>query len=158
MTVVASSADLGRLVKQVRKAAGMTQAEAAGACGVGVRFFSELENGKASVQFDSVLAVLNGLGLQLRLSNAVDDVVELPRNVEQQQAELAVELQGHGETAVAKQVQNPAATEALRHYHAAVKQVARLQRVADAINVTANNPTQATNSSAVSPRRSLTGL
>ena len=38
--------EIGSMVKKKRKAYGLTQKEAAGLCNVGVRFLSELENGK----------------------------------------------------------------------------------------------------------------
>ncbi len=56
---------LGLLIRQRRKADGMTQAELAGLCGVGNRFLSELERGKATAELGKVLRVLRGLGLEL---------------------------------------------------------------------------------------------
>ena len=43
----------------------MTQVEASALCNVGVRFFSELENGKATLQVDKVLKVANLLGIKI---------------------------------------------------------------------------------------------
>lgn len=63
------AAQLGLKVREKRKADGLTQQDLAAIANVGVRFVSELENGKPSVQLDSVLAVLHALGLQLMLSN-----------------------------------------------------------------------------------------
>jgi len=63
--IVGSSQDLGVLVRNKRKQDELTQIELAGLTGVGVRFLSELENGKPSVQLDKVLLVLAGLGLKL---------------------------------------------------------------------------------------------
>ena len=60
---------LGLKVREKRKADGLTQQDLAAIANVGVRFVSELENGKPSVQLDSVLAVLQALGLQLMLLN-----------------------------------------------------------------------------------------
>jgi transcriptional regulator with XRE-family HTH domain len=51
-----------------RKADGLTLAETAGLTNVGVRFLSELENGKPTVRLDKLLLVLNALGLQLHLT------------------------------------------------------------------------------------------
>ena len=59
--------DLGNVIRATRKAQGATQAEFASLCGVGVRFISELENGKPTVEFGKVLTVLNSLGLNLNL-------------------------------------------------------------------------------------------
>jgi y4mF family transcriptional regulator len=59
--------DLGIEVRQARRAAGLDQATAAGLLGVGTRFLSELERGKATVRLDLVLQVLEGLGLELEI-------------------------------------------------------------------------------------------
>lgn len=59
------SVQLGNRVRDKRKKDGLTQQDLAAVAGVGVRFVSELENGKPSVQLNTVLAVLAALGLQL---------------------------------------------------------------------------------------------
>ena len=64
---ISGVSDIGRLVRAQRKAQGATQAEFAALCGVGVRFISELENGKSSVELGKVLQVLNSLGLEVTL-------------------------------------------------------------------------------------------
>ena len=61
--------DIGRLVRESRKVQGATQAEFASLCGVGVRFVSELENGKPTVELGKVLTVLQCLGLELSLQS-----------------------------------------------------------------------------------------
>jgi HTH-type transcriptional regulator/antitoxin HipB len=65
---IASSADIGRLVRQKRKADKLTLAEAAALCNVGYRFFSNIENGKSTAQIGKVLQVLTGLGLEIGIS------------------------------------------------------------------------------------------
>jgi len=55
---------IGELIKTVRKEQGFTQAEAAGYLNVGIRFLSELENGKPTAQLGKVLQVLEGLGYE----------------------------------------------------------------------------------------------
>lgn len=60
---------LGLRVRNKRKQDGLTQQDLASVANVGVRFVSDLENGKTTVQFDSVMAVLQALGLQLSLSS-----------------------------------------------------------------------------------------
>lgn len=60
---ILSPRKLGRAVRAKRKADGLTQAKAAALCGVGVRFISDLENGKSTVELGKVLSVLAGLGL-----------------------------------------------------------------------------------------------
>ncbi len=56
---------IARMVREKRKASGLTQATAAALCGVGTRFFVELEQGKQSLHIGKVIKVLNGLGLAL---------------------------------------------------------------------------------------------
>jgi hypothetical protein len=46
----------------------LTQAKAAGLLGVGIRFLSELERGKKSVELDLVLRVLDRLGFELAIA------------------------------------------------------------------------------------------
>ena len=62
---ISTTAELGRLVRQSRKAAGVLQVDAAGMSGVGVRFLSELERGKPTVELGKVLQVLQRLGLEI---------------------------------------------------------------------------------------------
>lgn len=64
---VNNAADIGVCVRAQRKAQGATQPEFAALCGVGVRFISELENGKSTMEVGKVLKVLKCLGLQLTL-------------------------------------------------------------------------------------------
>ncbi|MGN0907044.1 MAG: helix-turn-helix transcriptional regulator [Bullifex sp.] len=66
---VTSVADIGIIVREKRKKTGMTQKEAAGIIGVGVRFLSELENGKPTLEIDKVLRVLVFLGIDLEASD-----------------------------------------------------------------------------------------
>ena len=65
--------DISSLVKKRRKNLKLTQAECAAFCGVGIRFFSELENGKQSLHLGKVMQVLQTLGLKISISeNGVD--------------------------------------------------------------------------------------
>mgnify|MGYP001815540781 CR=1 FL=1 len=59
--------DLGRCVRARRKAQGATQAEFASLCGVGIRFISELENGKPTMELGKVMQVLKCLGLEVSI-------------------------------------------------------------------------------------------
>ncbi len=54
-------------VRARRAALGLTQQDLADLAGVSERFVRFVEQGKPSVQLDSLLAVLNTLGLELRL-------------------------------------------------------------------------------------------
>lgn len=62
---ISTTEDLGRCVRAQRKAQGATQAEFASLCGVGIRFISELENGKPTMELGKVLQVLKCLGLEV---------------------------------------------------------------------------------------------
>jgi y4mF family transcriptional regulator len=59
---------IGRIVKKERKALGLTQADLALTSGTGLRFISDLENGKPTCQLGKTLIVLRTLGLRLTLS------------------------------------------------------------------------------------------
>ena len=63
-----SSKDVGQAVRTARKAAGLTQRELAEECGCGVRFLSELENGKPTIELGRAIRVLNTLSLDLDIS------------------------------------------------------------------------------------------
>lgn len=62
---VLTAQDIGRIVRQKRKADGLTLEEAAAICGVGYVFLCSLENGKETVRLDKVLQVTRGLGIEL---------------------------------------------------------------------------------------------
>lgn len=62
---IESPEDLARCVRARRTEQGATQAEFAALCGVGVRFVSDLENGKPTAQIGKTLQVLRCLGLEL---------------------------------------------------------------------------------------------
>lgn len=57
--------ELGKLVRAHRKAQSATQGEFASLCGVGVRFISDLENGKPTMEMGKVIHVLQCLGLEM---------------------------------------------------------------------------------------------
>ena len=61
--------ELGRIVKKERKAMGLTQADLALTSGTGMRFISDLENGKPTCQIGKTLTILKTLGLRLALSS-----------------------------------------------------------------------------------------
>jgi len=55
----------GERVKQRRKELGMNQADLALVSGTGVRFISDLENGKETCELGKALKVLANLGIDL---------------------------------------------------------------------------------------------
>ncbi len=61
--------ELGRTVRKTRKGMGLTQADLALASGTGLRFISDLENGKSKCQVGKTLAVVDTLGLRLSVSS-----------------------------------------------------------------------------------------
>jgi y4mF family transcriptional regulator len=65
---VFSSMDVGKAVRDARKAAGLTQRELAELCNCGVRFLSELENGKPTIELGRAMRVLNTLSLDVEIS------------------------------------------------------------------------------------------
>ena len=54
-------------IKNLRKKNDLTQVEFAKRAGVGLRFFRELEQGKATVRMDKLVQVLDFLGYHLEL-------------------------------------------------------------------------------------------
>ena len=62
---ILSAKDAGDIVCRYRKKQNLTQVELAGLAQTGTRFISELENGKATVQFDKVMHVLHLLGVDV---------------------------------------------------------------------------------------------
>ncbi len=61
--VVKGPAEIGEIVRQLRKAAKLTQIDAAAMCKVGTRFLSDLENGKPTLHLGKALHVLKNFGL-----------------------------------------------------------------------------------------------
>ena len=57
------AAEVGRLVRETRKAQRISQEQLAGVANTGIRFISDLENGKPTVQLEKAIRVLEALGL-----------------------------------------------------------------------------------------------
>ncbi len=73
---IISVESISEAVKNRRKQLGLTQSETAAMCNVGARFFSELENGKETLQMNKVLHCLEMLGINLYAVNREDDTGE----------------------------------------------------------------------------------
>ncbi len=58
---------IGQVVRDERKAQGLSQTELGDLAGTGLNFISQLERGKETVRLDKTLAVLNVLGLELSI-------------------------------------------------------------------------------------------
>jgi len=69
--------DLGSAIRTVRKAKGYTLEQIAGVTGVGVRFLSELENGKPTVELNKALRVASILGITIAASDPDGHVARL---------------------------------------------------------------------------------
>ena len=64
-TKIKNAEDLGRVVREARKAQKLSQNDLAGMAGTGRRFIVDLEKGKETVQFGKVLRVLATLGVSV---------------------------------------------------------------------------------------------
>lgn len=62
---VITANDFGRLIRDARKKAKLTQAQLAAACSIGERFLRELEKGKPTCQLEKALFVARMLGIKL---------------------------------------------------------------------------------------------
>jgi len=65
--LLSNSEELGEQIRRERKSQGLTLVEAAGLCGVSVRFFSELENGRDTCSIGRIFIITQSLGLDLHL-------------------------------------------------------------------------------------------
>lgn len=66
-TIIRIPGEFGDAIKEARKRAGLSQADAAAMCKLGTRFLSDLENGKSSVHLGKALQVLRAFGLVIAL-------------------------------------------------------------------------------------------
>ena len=64
---ITSAKDLGAAIRTARESIGLQQASAALLSGVGIRYLSDLENGKDTVRLGLALKVIAGLGLALAI-------------------------------------------------------------------------------------------
>jgi y4mF family transcriptional regulator len=65
MKYVTTTQALGKTVKEVRKAQGLTQEQLASVSGIGRRFIIDLESGKESCHLGKTIQILAMLGLEL---------------------------------------------------------------------------------------------
>ncbi|MBI5450741.1 MAG: helix-turn-helix transcriptional regulator [Gammaproteobacteria bacterium] len=64
---ISSVAELGAILRAVRKESGLTQRDAAALCNVSLPFLNGLEQGKSTAQIGKVLSVCHRLGIDVRL-------------------------------------------------------------------------------------------
>ena len=69
---IKNAEDLGRVVREARKAQKLSQDDLAGMSGTGRRFIVDLEKGKETVQFGKVLRVLATLGVSVAATRKWD--------------------------------------------------------------------------------------
>ena len=60
---LSNAADVGKLILAERKRQKLSQLQLAGLANTGIRFISDVENGKGTVQLQKLLAVISALGL-----------------------------------------------------------------------------------------------
>jgi y4mF family transcriptional regulator len=65
---ISDPAAMGRLIRDARRALGLTQPDLALSAGVGVRFLVDIEKGKPTAQIGKVMQVLAALGVEMALS------------------------------------------------------------------------------------------
>lgn len=63
---------LGRKIRDLRRAQGITQAQLAGLANTGVRFIGDLENGKETCQIGKLQRVLAALGVDILIRSPYD--------------------------------------------------------------------------------------
>ncbi len=65
---VLTVAEIGELIRTERKRQRILQQDLADLSGVSLHFLSNLENGKATVEFQKVLLVFRSLGIEMQLT------------------------------------------------------------------------------------------
>lgn len=60
-----SPSSIGQLIRATRKKLGVTQKDLALTSGTGLRFLTDLENGKPTCQIGKVLNILHALGIRI---------------------------------------------------------------------------------------------
>ena len=63
--IATDSPALGRIISSERKRQGYTQAQLAEACGVGITYLCNLENGKETAELGKALRIIQMLGIDL---------------------------------------------------------------------------------------------
>ena len=69
---IMSCEELGKAIRDLRRSQGVTQAQLAGLSNTGVRFISDLENGKETCQLGKILHVLATLGVDVFIQSPYD--------------------------------------------------------------------------------------
>ncbi len=69
---IKTSAELGSLIRRVRKNQHMTQSDLAGATGTGVRFIVDLESGKPTCELEKSLTIALMLGIKITATDPAE--------------------------------------------------------------------------------------
>lgn len=85
---IRTTADLGLVIRAVRKDAGVRQDDLAGVVGVSRQFAIDAERGKPTIQLAKVLRLLEELGVELSVELGEGAVRELERIAAKRQARL----------------------------------------------------------------------
>ena len=72
-TELTNASQLAEIIRRERKRQKVSQIRLSQLADVGIRFVRDLEDGKETVRFDKVLAVLETLGIAVELSSPGDD-------------------------------------------------------------------------------------
>ena len=70
--LIRDAQDFGTLIREARKADNVTQKELAAACGTGIRFIRDLENGKPTCELEKALLVASMLGIRLEAHSSLN--------------------------------------------------------------------------------------
>lgn len=63
---------MGKTIRNLRRSQGLTQTQLAGVSNTGVRFISDLENGKETCHMGKILHVLDTLGVEIVIQSPYD--------------------------------------------------------------------------------------
>ena len=63
---------IGKRIRELRRAQGITQAQLAGLANTGIRFIGDLENGKETCHIGKILRVLSTLGVGMYIYSPYD--------------------------------------------------------------------------------------
>ena len=63
---------MGKTIRDLRRSQGLTQAQLAGLSNTGIRFISDLENGKETCHLGKILHVLDTLGVEIIIQSPYD--------------------------------------------------------------------------------------
>ncbi|MES2885355.1 MAG: helix-turn-helix domain-containing protein [Pseudomonadota bacterium] len=66
-TTIHTAAEIGPVIRAVRKSSGLRQDDAAGSLGVSENFLGKIERGGHSLRWDKLFEVLTGLGIRVVL-------------------------------------------------------------------------------------------